>query len=71
MVKDSGMRIRVERGLREAFLRACRAQNRPAADLLREFMESCVNRFESGQGELFSEPSLQATKRKQANEPHH
>jgi hypothetical protein len=40
--KDSGLRIRVERPLREAFLEACRLEDRPAAQVLREFMRSYV-----------------------------
>ena len=40
--KDSGFRIRVERDLRERFLAACRKQDRPAAQVLREFMRSYV-----------------------------
>jgi predicted DNA-binding protein len=38
MIKDSGLRIRVERELREKFLALCREQDRPAAQVLREFM---------------------------------
>ena len=40
--KDSGFRIRVERDLRERFLAACRKHDRPAAQVLREFMRSYV-----------------------------
>jgi hypothetical protein len=40
--KDSGLRIRVERPLREAFLEACRAEDRPAAQVIREFMRDYV-----------------------------
>lgn len=40
--KDSGFRIRVERELREKFLAACRKQDRPAAQVLREFMRAFV-----------------------------
>lgn len=40
--KDSGFRIRVERELREKFLAACRKQDRPAAQVLREFMRIYV-----------------------------
>jgi hypothetical protein len=46
--KDSGLRIRVERALREAFLEACRAQDRPAAQVIREFMRRYVARNPSG-----------------------
>ena len=40
--KDSGLRIRVERPLREAFLEACRTEDRPAAQVIREFMRDYV-----------------------------
>lgn len=40
--KDSGLRIRVERELREQFLEACRAVDRPAAQVIREFMRKYV-----------------------------
>ncbi len=37
-MKDVGLRIRVQRELREQFLDACKAQDKPAAQVLREFM---------------------------------
>ncbi|MFZ0692954.1 MAG: hypothetical protein WAN51_02190 [Alphaproteobacteria bacterium] len=40
--KDSGLRIRVERPLRDSFLEACRADDRPAAQVLREFMRDYI-----------------------------
>lgn len=40
--KDAGLRIRVERQLRDDFLDACRAQDRPAAQVIREFMRGYV-----------------------------
>lgn len=46
MSKDSGLRIRVERELREKFLELCRAQDRPAAQVLREFMRTYVAEHE-------------------------
>jgi hypothetical protein len=36
--KDAGLRLRVERALRDEFVSACRAEGRSAADVLREFM---------------------------------
>jgi hypothetical protein len=42
MMKDSGLRIRVERELRERFLELCRTQDRPAAQIIREFMREYV-----------------------------
>lgn len=41
-MKDSGLRIRVQRELREQFLAVCRAQDKPAAQVLREFMRAYV-----------------------------
>jgi hypothetical protein len=40
--KDAGVRIRVEKRLREQFLRTCRRQDKPAAQVLREFMRRYV-----------------------------
>ncbi|WP_240624276.1 hypothetical protein [Chromatocurvus halotolerans] len=40
--KDSGFRIRVERELRDEFVAACRAQDRPAAQVLRDFMRRYI-----------------------------
>jgi hypothetical protein len=42
--KDSGFRIRVERELRDEFVAACRDEDRPAAQVLREFMRDYVSR---------------------------
>ncbi|RCK43657.1 hypothetical protein TH25_21130 [Thalassospira profundimaris] len=41
-MKDVGLRIRVQRELREQFLEACKAQDKPAAQVLREFMRDYV-----------------------------
>jgi hypothetical protein len=38
MSKDVGIRIRVEKELREAFVNACRNQDVAASEVLREFM---------------------------------
>ena len=40
--KDVGMRIRIERKLRDEFLVACQVQGRPAAQVIREFMRAYV-----------------------------
>lgn len=50
MVKDSGLRIRVQRDLRDKFLEACRTQDKPAAQVIREFMREYVERQERTQG---------------------
>ena len=57
--KDSGMRIRVEKELRDTFVQACRAQDRAAADVLRDFMRAFTEQQPAGQGSLFA-----TTKRK-------
>lgn len=55
--KDVGLRIRVEKELRESFRGTCRAEKRLASDVLREFMRSYVERHELRQGDLFSAPA--------------
>lgn len=49
MTKDSGLRIRVQRDLREKFLEVCRAQDRPAAQVIREFMRAYIDRHTTQQ----------------------
>jgi len=46
-MKDVGLRIRVQRDLREKFLEVCRAQDKPAAQVLREFMREYVIEHEA------------------------
>lgn len=36
--KDVGLRIRIDKDLRQAFVEACRTQDMPASEVLREFM---------------------------------
>lgn len=43
MAKDSGLRIRVQRELREEFLAVCQAQDKVAAQVIREFMREYVD----------------------------
>ncbi|WP_235805223.1 plasmid-related protein [Pseudomonas amygdali] len=52
-IKDSGMRIRGEKELRDAFVQSCRAQDRHAADVLRDFMRAFTEKQLHGQGDLF------------------
>ena len=42
LMKDVGLRIRIDRDLREQFLKACQADDKPAAQVLREFMRAYV-----------------------------
>ena len=46
-MKDSGLRIRVQRDLREQFLNICRQQDRPGAQVIREFMRSYIAEHET------------------------
>ena len=46
-MKDVGLRIRVQRELRDKFLEACHRQDVPAAQVLREFMRDYVEAKES------------------------
>lgn len=48
MAKDAGLRIRVEHSLREQFVETCRLQDKPAAQVLREFMREYVAAQRSG-----------------------
>ena len=41
------MRIHIERGLRDRFIEICREQDRPAAQILREFMRAFVAEHQS------------------------
>ena len=41
-MKDVGLRIRIDRELRERFVAACKEGHKPAAQVLREFMRHYV-----------------------------
>lgn len=51
--QDAGLRLRVERRLREEFVDACRADGVPAAEVLRTFMRQYVQK-KTAQRDLFS-----------------
>ena len=55
--KDSGMRVRIERDLREAFVNACQAQGLGASEVLRDFMRSFAAKHSSEQAVLFGQVS--------------
>jgi hypothetical protein len=46
-MKDVGLRIRVQRDLREAFMEACREQDKSATQVLREFMRAYVEEHDA------------------------
>lgn len=51
--KDSGMRIRIERDERDAFVQACQAQGLVAAEVLRDFMRAFAAKHSTEQAVLF------------------
>lgn len=54
--KDAGLRLRVEREIRQEFVEICRAEGRTAAQVLREYMRDYIARKRAAaQGELFSQ----------------
>ena len=54
MSKSSNYRIRVEPSLHQEFLEACKADDRPAAQVIREFMKDYVLKHRQGiQADLF------------------
>ena len=56
--KDAGLRLRVERDLREEFVETCRADGQPAAQVLRNFMREYVERNRAAaQRQLFADAS--------------
>ena len=61
MIKDSGLRIRVQRDLREKFLKICRAQDKPAAQVIREFMRTYIAQHDSQE----VDPNTYETQRRQ------
>lgn len=50
--KDVGLRIRVDRDLRDAFVEACRSHDMPASEVLREFMRTYTQHTNSLEGQL-------------------
>lgn len=52
--KDAGMRIRVERELRDAFVAACQSQGLVAAEVLRDFMRGFAAKHSTAQAALFA-----------------
>ena len=57
-MKESGLRIRVENDLREAFLSTCKNEDLTAAQVIRAFMRTYVEQRGGGlQTELFQERS--------------
>jgi hypothetical protein len=47
--KDAGLRLRIERELRDEFVDVCRRNGRPAAQVLRDFMREFVAKNRAAQ----------------------
>ena len=62
MQKNTGMRIRLERDLRDRFIVICREQDRPAAQVLREFMRAFIAEHQLPSTEL-GQPQAMGQKR--------
>lgn len=57
-IKNVGLRIRVNKELRQAFQDACSAQNRCASEVLRDFMQVFADKSQGGsQADLFVAPA--------------
>lgn len=67
MNKDTGMRIRVERGFPESILDRCRTQDHPAVQLLREFMREYARKHQSLQPDTEQDNALGPSIRKTAD----
>lgn len=64
MFKSANYRIRVEPELHRAFLDACQVQDRPAAQVIREFMKEYVTRYQDArQEDLFGAASGETQER--------
>nr|WP_286201028.1 plasmid-related protein [Labrenzia sp. 5N] len=50
-MKDSGLRIRVEQKLRQEFLELCRKQDKPASQVIREFMRNYIASNQNSEGQ--------------------
>lgn len=53
--KDFGMRIRIERDERDAFVQACQSQGLVAAEVLRDFMRAFAAKHSTEQAMLFGQ----------------
>ena len=47
MSKESGFRVRVEQGLRKAFIEACRTKDQTASQEIRKFMRNYVEEHDN------------------------
>lgn len=54
-IKDAGLRLRVEREIRQEFVEVCRGEGKTAAQVLREYMREYIARNRAAaQRELFA-----------------
>jgi hypothetical protein len=58
--KDAGMRLRIEREIREEFVEVCHAEGKTAADVLRDYMRDYIERSRAAQRDLFAPATASA-----------
>lgn len=59
--KDAGLRLRVEREIRQEFVEVCRAEGKTAAQVLREYMRDYIARNRAAmQRELFTKSGTES-----------
>ncbi|WP_205312871.1 hypothetical protein [Rheinheimera maricola] len=64
MPKSANYRIRIEPELHQEFLDACKSEDKPAAQVIREFMRGYVNKYRTAlQPDLFVAEQPQDYKR--------
>jgi hypothetical protein len=61
MLKESGLRIRVESQLKESFLLACKKNDLSAAQVLRAFMRSYIEQQSLGKQSDFFQGSIESS----------
>ncbi len=59
MQKDVGLNIRIDSQLRDRFIAICREQDRPAAQVIREFMRAYVAEHEAANDSETAHPRKQ------------
>lgn len=63
-IKDAGLRLRVEREIRQEFVEVCRGEGKTAAQVLREYIREYIARNRAAaQRELFAEIEPRGTPR--------
>tara|TARA_B100001540_G_C15743034_1_gene613206 strand:+ start:409 stop:618 length:210 start_codon:yes stop_codon:yes gene_type:complete len=59
MTKDSGMRIRIDRELRDRFIEICKEQDKPAAQVIREYMRDYIKAYDDMNKTIMSDKNTE------------